>query len=695
MASGAMIARILTQYSDKGSKQATRDIKKLGGDFDKFARRAKVAFGVAAAASAAFAIKVGVDSVKAAMEDQKSQALLANSLRNTVDASDAAIAAVERHISKQQLLIGVTDEQLRPSLASLTQSTHDVGKAQELLNLALDIAANKNKDLAGVSLALAKANQGSFTSLKKLGIPLSENLIKTKDFTGIMKELAAATAGAATTAANTFAGRMDRMKIGIDEAKESLGYAFLPVLEKMVGLLVSDVIPKIQAWVDLNKDKLARGLQTAANFVFKLTQKAVAFGDWISNNTAKVKAIALIFGSLFVGAKVAAFITAISALSTAFATLRATAAGAAVATAFATGGASVAGAVAAITIAGLGAAWLLAGNEAETAGKKITYAGGGRGANAALQSAKIIAQSAKAGAGIAKQGNAHLAALQKTFKVQKDINKVVVDTTKTTAKATAEELATAKGIAALKALGITGKVDESDPIQLEAARQNLIKQSLILRDAETAKQLNALTAQINLTGAAQKYNDILSVIKDNKITDTEVQNLATKWGVSAAVVRAYITQVTGVAAIDFKGFTSPGDSAATGWGNALTALNAYFLAMKSGSTVVIPKLVVPKPTDNGVALSNGATLFNDGSVYNEQDRGGGFGATPYVAPFAGAGTNRGNGPDARYDQKNATVNVNLNGYDPQGATALVQTAVQQVLRNGGALAGSSSRIYEV
>ena len=110
MTSGAMIARILTQYSDKGSTQARKDVKKLGADFDKFARRAKVAFGVAAAASAAFAVKVGVDSVKAAMEDQKSQALLANSLRNTVGATDAAIASVERHISKQQLLIGVTDE---------------------------------------------------------------------------------------------------------------------------------------------------------------------------------------------------------------------------------------------------------------------------------------------------------------------------------------------------------------------------------------------------------------------------------------------------------------------------------------------------------------------------------------------------------------------------------------------------------
>jgi hypothetical protein len=156
------------------------------------------------------------------------------------------------------------------------------------------------------------------------------------------------------------------------------------------------------------------------------------------------------------------------------------------------------------------------------------------------------------------------------------------------AKTAAAELATAKGIAALKALGINGTITETDPIELEAARQNLIKQSLILRDQATQKQLEALNSQITLNGATQKYNDILSVIKDNKITSEEVSMLALKWGVSADVVRAYITQVTGIKAIDFKGFTTPGDVAATSWANALTMLNAYYAALSSKVAVAVP-----------------------------------------------------------------------------------------------------------
>lgn len=104
MASGAIIARIVSQYTDKGAKAARKDIAKLGADFDKFAKRSAKAFALAGAATAAFALKIGKDAVQAAIEDQKSQTLLATSLRNTVGATDAAIASVEEYITKQQAL---------------------------------------------------------------------------------------------------------------------------------------------------------------------------------------------------------------------------------------------------------------------------------------------------------------------------------------------------------------------------------------------------------------------------------------------------------------------------------------------------------------------------------------------------------------------------------------------------------------
>jgi len=102
MAVGSIVARILTQYSDKGSKAAQKDIAKLGKNIDGFAKKSSRAFGLAAAASAALALKIGKDAVQAAIADQKSQVLLANSLRNTAGASNEAIAGVEGYITSLQ-----------------------------------------------------------------------------------------------------------------------------------------------------------------------------------------------------------------------------------------------------------------------------------------------------------------------------------------------------------------------------------------------------------------------------------------------------------------------------------------------------------------------------------------------------------------------------------------------------------------
>jgi hypothetical protein len=115
--------------------------------FGDFANRTAKKFGLAAIAAGAFAAKIGYDAVKAAMEDQKSQVLLANSLRNTVNATDATIAATEEYISAMQAEFGVADDQLRPALANLAAVTGDVGKAQSLLGVSMDIAAAKTIDL--------------------------------------------------------------------------------------------------------------------------------------------------------------------------------------------------------------------------------------------------------------------------------------------------------------------------------------------------------------------------------------------------------------------------------------------------------------------------------------------------------------------------------------------------------------------
>lgn len=561
MATGAIVARILTQYSDKGSKQAQKDIKKLGADFDKFAKQSFKAFGLAAAASAAFAIKIGTDAVQAAIEDQKSQVILANSLRNTVGATDEAIAATEKYISAQQLLVGVSDTELRNSLLILASTTRSLTEAQALQNIALDVAASGYGDVESVSKALAKAYGGNIGALKRLVPGISATIVKTKDFDGAMKFLSETMGGAAAASADTLEGRLRILRFAYDEIIESLGFALLPVVQEFAGYLLSDVLPRVQEWVDLNKDALAEGLRDAAGLVKTLLERSLAFGQWVTDNTGKIKALAAIIATMFVANKVAAFITALGTITTAMSLLRTTAMGAAIATAFATAGVSVG--TAAVALAAVGVTALVTKRYMDSTAKtteKVT------------KSTKGLTGSTKANTGVT---NSATAAITK-------YNTAATNTAKTTKTLTEEQKKAAEIQKKLKEqFGITTK--EDDPIQLEAARLNLLKQQALGIEALTQNQYAFIEAQFASNVQAQRYADILAVINDNKISSTELDTLAYKWGKSREFVLKYIQEVTGINNIVIG--KDLGLDAANSWENAKKKLDEYLKSLQATGQV--------------------------------------------------------------------------------------------------------------
>lgn len=569
MATGAIVARILTQYSDKGSKQAQKDIKKLGADFDKFAKRSFKAFGLAAAASAAFAAKIGTDAVKAAIEDQKSQVILANSLRNTVGATDEAIKSTEDFISKQQLLVGVSDTELRQSLITLTGATRNLSEAQSLQNIALDVAASGYGNVESVSKALAKAYAGNLGALGKLIPGIDKSIIKSKDFNKAIGFLSQTMGGAAAAAADTLEVRLRILKLSYDEILESLGYALLPVVQEFAGYLLSDVLPRVQAWVDLNKDELAKGLKDASGFVKTLLERSMQFGQWVTDNTGKVKVLAGIIATMFVADKAAGFVLALKAITSAMAALRATAVGTAIATAFATGGLSLAGATTALAAAGvatLGLAYVK--KQMDKSNDKVT------------KSTKGLTSSTKTNTGVTKDAT-------NTITKYNAATGATAATTKTLTDEQKKSLEVQKQLKAQ--FGVTTK--EDDPVQLEAARLNLIKQQKLGIEAVSQEILNSLNLQLSNNVAAQRYADILAVIEDKKITTAEVEALADKWGKSKEFVLKYIEQVTGIK--DIKLDKDFGADAANGWQKAIDKLKEYLGLLSKLTTPTAPTPFAP------------------------------------------------------------------------------------------------------
>ena len=127
-----MKLNLLADVADfgRGLAKADNDVKGFSGNLKKYGKMAAGAFAAAAAAAGTYAIKLGIEGVQAAIEDEKSQKLLAKALQNTTNATDSQIAATEKYISTTQLRYGVSDVKLRTSLSNLARATGDVTKAR-------------------------------------------------------------------------------------------------------------------------------------------------------------------------------------------------------------------------------------------------------------------------------------------------------------------------------------------------------------------------------------------------------------------------------------------------------------------------------------------------------------------------------------------------------------------------------------
>lgn len=251
---------------NKSLKAANADVENSSSKLGDFSKKAGLAFAAAGAAAALYAGKLLIDGVKSAIADEAAQASLAKTLGNVTGATNDQISAVEDQIKKNQLLFGVSDQQLRPSLERLLRATKDVSEAQKLQSLALDIAAGSGKSLEAVSNALGKAYEGNSGALAKLGVGLSAAQLKTMSMDDVTKALADTFGGQATAKADTFQGKMARLSETFNEAKETVGGYVLNALTPLLDNFVNKGIPAITAF----SDSLGKTLGPAFATIFKV-----------------------------------------------------------------------------------------------------------------------------------------------------------------------------------------------------------------------------------------------------------------------------------------------------------------------------------------------------------------------------------------------------------------------------------------
>lgn len=205
-----------------------------------------------------------MDVTKLAAEDAKSQALLNKQMDNSFNATKKQKDEMDRYIDTMSNMSGIADDNLRPAMSKLVAVSKNATKAQKAFAVVLDISAGTGKDVNVVAQAYSKYLGGNKTALDKLVPGL-------KDAGDKMGFLQSKYGGMAEVA-----GKNDpfaRINVVMDNFKEKLGTAFLPVVDKFADWLASGESQKAM-------DDLATKVGEFGEW-FASPEGQKSFNDWI------------------------------------------------------------------------------------------------------------------------------------------------------------------------------------------------------------------------------------------------------------------------------------------------------------------------------------------------------------------------------------------------------------------------------
>jgi hypothetical protein len=286
-----VVIDIATEFTGKKAfKQAETSVDKLNATTKNLGKTLTRTFGAAAV------LAFGRASVKAFAEDDKAATSLGQTLKNLNLAYGSNIGTVNGYISRLEAQTGVLDDELRPAMDRLLRATGSVGKAQELLNLALDVAAGTGKSVTQVSQSLQKAYLGQTQALGRLGVGLTKAELTSSSFEEIQQRLTTLFAGQAAAAADTFAGQLDKLTIAANNAKETIGKGLFDAITALSGGGTTAATDNI--------DKLAKGvadtLANAGELIGKLEDlKPVLIGVGLVAAAAFLPMTTAIAGAIF------------------------------------------------------------------------------------------------------------------------------------------------------------------------------------------------------------------------------------------------------------------------------------------------------------------------------------------------------------------------------------------------------------
>jgi hypothetical protein len=244
----------LVKGLDKANQEVSGAGEKIGAAFKKVA----VVAAAAAAAVGAFAIKLGKDSIQAAIQAESQQNRLRQILLATGAATEAQIKQLDRQANALEKVGVVSAGNIKVAQSQLATFDLQATTIKTLTPAILDyVTAEKGatasaEDFKSMTNGLAQALQGNFASLTRTGFVLDENtknLIKngteTERAAALVEVLNSTYKGFNETLAQTTEGRLQQLRNNFDRIKETIGAVLLPVFNQMVKFIAEQIIPII------------------------------------------------------------------------------------------------------------------------------------------------------------------------------------------------------------------------------------------------------------------------------------------------------------------------------------------------------------------------------------------------------------------------------------------------------------------
>ena len=260
--------RIPIIVENKGKKafgEANKQVNVLDKSVKKLGKSLAAVFG------AQQLLKFAKNASMAFIEDEKAANRLALAVRNL--GLEFETPRIERFISDLSRATGVTDDELRPAMQRLLQTTGSVTKAQELLAQATDISAGSGVAYETVANDLAMAYVGQTRGLRKYSLGLTQAELKTMKFTDLQERLNKQFSGANADYLTTYAGKMQLLGTAAGEASETIGGA---LVDSLVSVFAAGDTTEFVNKIDTLATKIA---DTVAAVVFGFRKLYILTSD--------------------------------------------------------------------------------------------------------------------------------------------------------------------------------------------------------------------------------------------------------------------------------------------------------------------------------------------------------------------------------------------------------------------------------